>query len=97
MQVKEQGHIFAIGDITPFDEEKLGQNAELHADIVAKNLSLFDQVASLRTYITGNRFMAISLGPKSALLINGANVYSEGSQVSFVKTLVEKKTVFAYS
>jgi NADH dehydrogenase FAD-containing subunit len=38
-QVGNFDHVFAIGDITSFKEEKLAISAEMHADVVLKNIT----------------------------------------------------------
>lgn len=93
LQLKAYPHIFAVGDILPHDTEKLGQNAELHAEVVVSNLARFDQGKSLKQYRPSKKFMLISMGPKHCILINGGTVLTEGITTRMLKNLVEFKVM----
>lgn len=92
LQLVDYPNIFALGDIADIDEEKLAQNAEKHADVVAKNIEIIQGMCAstpLRSYKPSKRVLIISLGPKRALLVRGDRVYMEGSIAAKVKHLVE--------
>jgi len=73
-------------------EEKLAQNAEKHAYIVAKNISKLYNNLKLIPYKSKQRVMVISLGPKKSLLVRGG-IMVEGRVISKIKSLVEVKKV----
>lgn len=81
-------NVFIAGDLTGVVEEKLAQNAELHAKIVVQNLRLAKQQLPLIEYKTGQRASIISLGPK-----DGVFSYKEycitGRLAAFMKDFVE--------
>jgi len=92
LQTVDYPNIFALGDIADINEEKLAQNAEKHADVVAKNIRAMESTcpfAAMHSYTPGTRVLIISLGPKRAMLVRGDRVYIEGSLASKVKYLVE--------
>merc|ERR1711862_563207 len=68
LQLEGFHHIFAVVDITPFDVEKLAQNAEAHADIVANNIIALEKGQKLKKYSPSDRITLISLGPKRCLM-----------------------------
>ncbi|KAL6073310.1 Pyridine nucleotidedisulfide oxidoreductase family protein [Balamuthia mandrillaris] len=91
LQVVGHPTIFALGDITDIQEEKLAQNAEKHADVVAANIKALETGKSLRSYRSSQRILIVSLGPKNALIVKGENVWVEGKLASKMKSLVEYK------
>ena len=100
LQLVDHPHIFAIGDVLPCDEEKLAQNAEIHADVVAKNIKLIDEgkpPSLLHHYDPSPKMMLISMGPKRCLLANKDSVITEGITTRFLKTAVEKKVMIQFS
>lgn len=96
LQVKGYRNIFAVGDIIPLDQEKLGQNAEFHADVVFHNLASFDKRQKMKSYEPASRFMLISLGNKKCMMIDGKKVLTEGVTTRMIKTLVEKKVMLDF-
>jgi NADH dehydrogenase FAD-containing subunit len=93
LQLDNNPHIFAVGDIVPFDVEKLGQNAEAHADVVVKNMASLDRRATMKRYEPSSKMMLISLGSKKCMLINGNHVLTEGVTTRMLKNMVEKKVM----
>jgi len=57
LQVEGYENIFAIGDVSNINEEKLAQNSEKHAGIVLQNISKVITGEKLIEYITASRPM----------------------------------------
>jgi len=95
LQVGGNPNIYACGDVVDLLEEKLARNALLHAEVVAKNISRTEQGLELRLYQPNTRLMIVSLGPSNAILVNGANVISEGVIASKLRSLVELSFVLS--
>tara|TARA_Y100000310_G_scaffold70474_1_gene66159 strand:+ start:18776 stop:19813 length:1038 start_codon:yes stop_codon:yes gene_type:complete len=69
LQVKDLQNVFAAGDITNIEEEKLAQNAEKHAEIVVNNIIALENSKELTEYKPKPRIMVISLGKKNGILV----------------------------
>ncbi|MEM3113287.1 MAG: FAD-dependent oxidoreductase [Candidatus Pacearchaeota archaeon] len=95
LQVNGYKNIFAAGDITAIKEEKLAQNAEIHADIVIKNLKNIDKNWPSIKYNSKPRIMVISLGRFNGILQYG-NFVLTGLIPGILKTLIEWKTMIRY-
>ncbi|KAG9144636.1 hypothetical protein Leryth_020245 [Lithospermum erythrorhizon] len=68
MRVKGHSNIFAIGDITNVKELKQGYLAQMHADVVGKNIKLLMQGKDkLSSYKGGPQMAVISLGKKEGV------------------------------
>jgi len=90
LQLLGYDNIFAAGDIVNIEEEKLAQNAESHAEVVAANIKALDKGEPMIPYEPKLKYLCISLG-KSAMLVKGDDVLFEGRVASKVKELVEFK------
>ncbi|HVY01609.1 MAG TPA: FAD-dependent oxidoreductase [Candidatus Nanoarchaeia archaeon] len=90
LRVKGMNNVFAGGDITNIREEKTGQNAEKHAQVIAKNIRRFEQRKELTSYKHKSSPIVISLGPRKGILIMG-NFVLTGIIPAILKWIVEKK------
>eukprot|EP01027_Heterolobosea_sp_BB2_P013196 GEZU01019053.1.p1 GENE.GEZU01019053.1~~GEZU01019053.1.p1 ORF type:complete len:173 (-),score=70.04 GEZU01019053.1:339-857(-) len=97
MQVGNMKNVFAAGDIVDIKEEKLAQNAKLHAEVIIANIRRLSQNQNpnnnnnveLVEYKPGERVLIVSLGPKKAVMIKNDKVLFESAIVSKVKNLIE--------
>lgn len=94
--------MFAVGDAVHMPgEEKLAQNAEIHARLAARNvLAAIDaetsgETASLVTYTSRERMVVISLGPYDGVFLWGP-VCLTGFIPAVLKEAVEWKTLCRY-
>ena len=88
-------NIFAAGDITDINEEKLAQNAEKQASVIIKNMISLENNKPLAKYNSKPRIMVISLGRFNGILQYKSFVLT-GLIPAFLKTFVEFKTMVRY-
>lgn len=96
LQMEGFQHIFVGGDVTDIKEEKLAQNAEIHAELIAKNIEATICHQSLTKYVSSIRPLLISVGPNSSIFIYDQKVIMEGYLISIVKSVVEYKIMSQY-
>lgn len=96
LQMEGYSHIFVGGDVTGIEEEKLAQNAELHAELISKNIERSLCKENLGKYVSSTRPLLISIGPHSSIFVYGQKVMMEGYLISLVKSLVEYKIMNQY-
>ncbi len=95
LQVENHGNIFAAGDITSINEEKLAQNAEKQGRVAAKNIIRLISGKPLKEYQSNPRVMVISLGQWDGLLTY--KDFSLGGIIpGIMKTIIEWKTMLRY-
>lgn len=92
LQVEGFSNIFAAGDITNINEEKTAQNAEKHADVIAKNIVALEINHGLEEYKSKPRPMVISLGKLDGLFVC-KNFILKGLIPAFMKWFVEWKAM----
>eukprot|EP01103_Thecamoeba_quadrilineata_P004123 TRINITY_DN1384_c0_g1_i1.p1 TRINITY_DN1384_c0_g1~~TRINITY_DN1384_c0_g1_i1.p1 ORF type:complete len:392 (-),score=50.50 TRINITY_DN1384_c0_g1_i1:130-1305(-) len=82
-----QGHnnIFAAGDITAIEQEKLAQTASFEADVVASNILRTEQGLPLCVYAPSDRPMLVSLGK-----FDGIFAYKSYSLCGFLPALMKE-------
>jgi NADH dehydrogenase FAD-containing subunit len=97
LQLSGYPNIFAIGDIIDCDVEKLAQNAEIHAKLVASNIKALDSGRPLSQYHPSPKMMLISMGPKRCLLSTSETVLLEGYSPRYLKDAVEKKVMLQFN
>ncbi|HLD98439.1 MAG TPA: FAD-dependent oxidoreductase [Candidatus Nanoarchaeia archaeon] len=95
LQMENYNNIFAAGDITNINEEKLAQNAEKQARIVIKNIKNINSQKPLVKYSSKPRIMVISLGRWNGVLQYKSLIIS-GIIPGILKTLIEWKTMIKY-
>jgi len=95
LQVGNYKKIFAAGDITDINEEKLAQNAEKQASVIIKNMWNLENNKPLAKYNSKPRIMVISLGRFNGILQYKSFVLT-GLIPAFLKTFVEFKTMVRY-
>ncbi|CAG8536820.1 9335_t:CDS:2, partial [Cetraspora pellucida] len=83
-------HIFALGDITNIKETKLAYRANLHADVVAKNIVALIKNKKLNEYSPGPELMIVPIGKNK-----GAALLPMGNMVlgSFTAKTLKGKTL----
>ena len=84
--------VYAGGDVAAIVEEKLAQNAEAHADVIAHNL-LYDRPSR---YVTSERWgVIVSLGTKDGVFyLHG--FWVAGFVAALMKCAVEMKVLAEY-
>ncbi len=84
--------VYAGGDVASVNEEKLAQNAEAHADVIAHNL--LSERSSY--YATSERWgVIVSLGPRDGVFyLNG--YWISGLFAALLKVAVELKVLAEY-
>jgi len=92
LQAEGFRNIFAAGDVTAIMEEKTAQNAEKHADIIAKNIEALEIEHELKEYKPKPRIMVISLGKWNGIIIYKSLVLT-GIIAAFAKWFAEWKTM----
>ncbi len=95
LQLENHRNIFAAGDITAIDEEKLAQNAEKQGRVAARNIINLENGRNLKEYKSRPRVMVISLGKWDGI-ITYKNIALTGIIPGILKTLIELKTMFRY-
>ena len=95
LQINGCENIFAAGDITNIQEEKLAQNAEKQACIVIKNLINIKENKILEKYNSKPRIMIISLGRFNGIL-QYKNIVITGIIPGLLKNFVEWKAMIKY-
>ncbi len=95
LQLAGHKNIFAAGDITAIDEEKLAQNAEKQGRVAARNIINLENGRNLKEYKSNPRVMVISLGKWNGILTY-KNMAITGVIPGILKTLIESKTMFRY-
>ena len=95
LQIKGSRNIFAIGDITDVEEEKLAQNAEIHGRLVVKNICNLEEGNELIAYKPEKRIMVMSLGKWDGIYA-GKNITFMGIIPAILKSLIEWKTMTRY-
>ncbi len=94
-QMNNHNNIFAAGDITAIKEEKLAQNAEIHAKYIIQNIKLIEHNKPLKPYRSDKRIMVISLGRFNGIL-EYKNLVITGLIPGLLKSFVEWKTMIRY-
>ena len=95
LQVKGFSNVFAAGDITDVNEEKTAQNAEMQAEIAAKNIINTEKGKNLEKYLSKPRIMVISLGKWDGILVY-KNFVLTGLIPGILKTLIEWREMIKY-
>ncbi len=95
LQVKGFSNIFAAGDITDVREEKTAQNAEMQANVAAKNIFNVEKGKNLEKYKSKPRIMVISLGKWDGILVY-KNFVLTGLIPGILKSLIELKEMMKY-
>ncbi len=95
LQVEGYENIFAGGDITSINEEKLAQNAERHARLIAKNIKHLENNEELEKYIKKERPIVISLGRFNGV-IQYKSLILKGLIPGLAKTIVERVKMMRY-
>lgn len=93
LRVKGMKNVFAGGDIVSIREEKTGQNAEKHANIIVNNIVRLDSGKQLIEYAHKSSPIVISLGPRKGILVMG-NFVITGFIPAVLKWIVEKKEIW---
>lgn len=93
LQVKGHAHIYAPGDINNIKEEKLAQNAEIQADIVAQNIKNQELNQPLNAYESKPRVIVISLGKKKGIIIK-KNLVIGGVIPAIMKEGIERYVMY---
>jgi NADH dehydrogenase FAD-containing subunit len=88
LQLREHENIFVAGDVADVKEEKLAQNAEYHAEIIAHNIQNLEEKKPLKTYTSKKRIMVISLGKYDGILTYG-NFVLKGIIPGIMKSMIE--------
>jgi NADH dehydrogenase FAD-containing subunit len=77
------------------DEEKTAQNAERHADVIARNIRRSVEQRPLKSYKPRTGPLVISLGPRDAILtFNGHSVF--GPIPGVLKWAIEAHVIDQY-
>lgn len=92
LQLENYKNIFVAGDVTNIREEKTAQNAEEHAKIIIKNISLLESNKKLVNYHNKPNWLVISLGEKSGIITKN-NFSHKGIIPSILKKIIEKKVM----
>lgn len=95
LQVKDNKNIFSGGDITDINEEKTAQSANVHANIITKNILNLEKNKSLKKYFSKKRPYVLSLGNKYGI-IEYKNLSFAGLIPGLLKHLIEKKALLFY-
>lgn len=95
LQVQGTKNIFAGGDIINIQEEKLAQNAEKHAGIIAHNIQNLENKEPLQRYLPKERTIVISLGKWCGILVDKGKVFT-GFFPGVLKTVIEKLVLRTY-
>jgi NADH dehydrogenase FAD-containing subunit len=95
LQMNNHPTWFAIGDIIDLKEEKLAQNAEMHAKVVFNNIVSLDKGKVLESYSVGDRSVIIYLGSKNFIVIKNNQVL-DNYVMSSLKNLVDLKSMKNY-
>lgn len=76
LQLYNNPRIFAVGDVNNLPVEKTAQNAELQAEIVAKNILALERNESLTEYKTKPTPLILSLGKWKGVFISEKTIFS---------------------
>lgn len=68
LQLEGYDNIFVAGDVANINEEKLAQNAQIHARLIIENLKNLKNNNPLKEYKSKQRLMVISLGKYDGIL-----------------------------
>jgi apoptosis-inducing factor 2 len=96
LQVRGRSNVFAAGDITNINEEKLAQNAQKQACVVVENILRLEKGSgNLEEYVSKKRPMVISLGKWDGVVVFGKFVV-KGLIAALLKEIVEFKAMRMY-
>lgn len=88
LQLDGFNNIFVAGDVNNINEEKLAQNAEIHAKIISKNIINIENNKPLLNYNPKPRVVVISLGKYNGILAY-KNITMTGIIPGILKNLIE--------
>jgi len=98
LQVEPYPNIFAIGDVTNADTEKLAGYAMIHASLVAKNIIALEQKLEsspiLSAYIPFHQSQLIMIGQNNSLEITADGQAKVGG---FLKAKIKQKMSLSYN
>lgn len=93
LQLNGYENIYVGGDITDIPEEKTGQNADRHANIISENLQRVKQGKYPLKYKQIKNLLLVGLGKRNALLIYSPIVLP-GPFSKFTKKAVERAAIW---
>jgi len=90
-------NIFAVGDVTNLDKEKLMQNAKYHCEkfVEIAKIIVQNQNSPLPAYEAGSRVKAATLGPKKGFIIKDDKVVFTSGMINKMKGFLESSTMSA--
>ncbi|MEM7361796.1 MAG: FAD-dependent oxidoreductase [Bacteroidota bacterium] len=89
LQLAGYPNIFAAGDVVAIEEEKLAQNATLHATLIAKNIKRLEEGKPLMPYLSAARKMVVSLGKYDGIYFDKSSM-TTGLKAAFFKSMASK-------
>jgi len=95
LQLEGYPNIFVGGDISGIKEEKIAQNAELHATVIIENIKRLQDKKPLKDYSSAPRIIVISLGDWKGI-ITYKNFVWTGFIPAMLKMIVEKFVMVKY-
>ncbi|MBS3081281.1 FAD-dependent oxidoreductase [Candidatus Pacearchaeota archaeon] len=95
LQLEDYNNIFVAGDVASVKEEKLAQNAQIHARLIAENIINLENNRPLKEYEPKQRLMVISLGKYDGIIVY-KNTVLRGIIPGLLKSFIEWMEMLKY-